>query len=192
MINILEKLQATNPKVGAITFIAVDGHCGSGKSTLAKLLAQKLNAEVIRTDDFANWDDMYDWWPMVVEKVFQPILGGSKTLTYQPTSWWKDHHPKEVSNQPVTNIMMLEGMSSARKEFQDYISLSIFVDTPKHICLVRGVARDVGNGKDKEELAILWEKWLAEEDVYLKRDNPKEKADIIVDGTKPFEEQISF
>ena len=49
-VNLLEKLLATQPKVGEITFIAADGHGGSGKSTLAKILAEySMHKSFIRT-----------------------------------------------------------------------------------------------------------------------------------------------
>ena len=191
-VNLLEKLIATQPKVGEITFIAVDGHGGSGKSTLAKILAEKLNAQIIHTDDFAGWDNPLNWYPKVIKEVFEPIANGAKTLSYQPASWWENHHPEPVVNQPVADIMILEGVSSSRKEFQDYISFSIFVDTPREICLQRGVERDLSTGKNKEEITAMWEKWFEEENVYIQRDNPKENADLVIDGTKPFDEQIEF
>lgn len=191
-INLLEKLLATQPKVGEVTFIAVDGHGGSGKSTLADILAEKLRVQIIHTDDFAGWDNPLNWYQNVIEKVFEPITNGAKALSYQPASWWENHHPKPVVNQPVTDIMILEGVSSSRKEFRDYISFSIFVDTPKEICLQRGVERDSGTGKSKEEITDMWEKWFEEEDEYIQRDDPKENADLVVDGTKSFDEQIEF
>lgn len=190
MKSILLELLTTKPKVGEVTFIAVDGHGGSGKSTLAKLLAEKLSAKIIHTDDFAGWDNPLNWWPNVIKEVFKPIENGAKSLSYQPASWWENHHPEPIKDQPVTEIMILEGVSSSRKEFDDYISYRIFVDTPKDICMKRGVERDSGTGKSKEELTKLWEDWLAEEDTYMQRDNPKDKADIVIDGTKPFNEQI--
>lgn len=189
---LLEKLLATQPKVGGVTFIAVDGHGGSGKSTLAKILAKKLNAQTIHTDDFAGWDNPLNWYPNVIEKVFEPIANGAKTLSYQPASWWENHHPEPVVNQPVTDIMILEGVSSSRKEFRDYVSFSIFVDTPKDVCLQRGVERDLSTGKSEEEITEMWEKWFEEESKYIQRDNPKGHADLVVDGTKPFDEQIEF
>lgn len=191
-VNLLEKLLATQPKVGEITFIAVDGHGGSGKSTLAKVLSEKLNAEIIHTDDFASWDNPLNWYPNVIKEVFQPIANGAKKISYQPASWWEDHQPEPVVDQPVTDIMILEGVSSSRKEFQDYISFSIFVDTPKEICLERGVERDSSTGKSKKEITEMWEKWFEEENEYMQRDNPKENADMVVDGTKPFDEQIKL
>lgn len=191
-VNLLEKLLHTKPKVGEVTFIAVDGHGGSGKSTLAKLLSERLSAEVIHTDDFAGWDNPLNWYPNVIKEIFEPISNGDKTLSYQPASWWENHHPDPVINQPVTDIMILEGVSSSRREFRDYISFSIFVDTPKETCLQRGIERDTGTGKSKEELAKMWEQWFAEEDAYIKRDSPKENADLVTDGTKPFDDQIEL
>jgi uridine kinase len=35
-----------------VRVVAIDGHGGSGKSTLATLLSERLNAEIIHTDDF--------------------------------------------------------------------------------------------------------------------------------------------
>ena len=190
MIDIEEIVSRLEPKVGKVIFIAVDGHGGSGKSTLAKWLGEKLSAEIIHTDDFASWDNPINWWPALIEKVFKPIQLGATSLSYQPTSWWENHHPKPVENQPVTPIMILEGVSSSRREFDEYISYRIFVDTPKAICLERGLARDAATGKSKEELTEIWEEWFAKEEVYMKRDHPKEKADIIIDGTKDFSKQL--
>jgi len=190
MVNLEEIIINKSPEVGKTMFIAVDGHGGSGKSTLAKWLSEKLGAELIHTDDFSGWDNPLNWWPNVIEKVFKPIAGGATRLSYQPASWWENHHPEPIKNQPVTPVMILEGVSSSRKEFDDYISLRIFVDTPKDVCLERGIERDTGTGKSKDELTQMWEDWFAEEDKYMQSDNPKEKADIVVDGTKPFEKQI--
>jgi len=191
-INLLEKLLSTQPKVGGVTFIAVDGHGGSGKSTLAKFIAQKLDAQIIHTDDFAGWENPLNWYPNVIKEVFEPITNGNRTLSYQPASWWENHHPETVTNQPVTDIMILEGVSSSRTEFRDYISFSIFVDTPKEVCIQRGVERDLSTGKSKEEITKLWEGWIEEENKYIQRDDPKKNSDLIIDGTKPFDEQITF
>lgn len=185
-------LQKIQPKVSNITFIAVDGHGGSGKSSLAEFLSNELNAEIIHTDDFASWDNPTDWWPSVIKNVFEKIEKGEKTLSYPRSKWWKDHNPEPVRNQQVTNIMLIEGVSSMRKEFAPYIGLGIFVDTPRDICLERGIQRDMSTGKSKEEVTKLWNDWLDEEDSYFDKDNPMQRADIIVDGTKSFEDQVTF
>jgi len=189
-VQIQELIDSKQPKVGNVFFVAIDGHGGSGKSTLAKQLSEKLGAEILHTDDFAGWDNPLNWWPLVIERVFEPIKNGATTLNYPRSSWWENHHPEPVMDQPVTKIMILEGVSSLRTEFRDYISLGFFVDTPKELCLQRGVERDTGTGKSREELAQMWSKWFEEEDIYIKRDEPKKHADLIIDGTKPIEDQI--
>jgi len=190
MIHISNELISQQPMVGTTKFIAVDGHGGSGKSSLAEILAKKLDAQLIHTDDFASWDNPLDWWPLVIERVFDPIKAGAKTLSYPRSKWWPDHHPEPVVDQPVTAIMILEGVSSLRKEFRPYISLGIFVDTPESICLERGLTRDSSTGKSVEELTRIWQDWLKDEDDYMQRDQPKAYADLVIDGTKPFDDQI--
>lgn len=174
-----------------IFLIAIDGHGGCGKSTLAKLLSEKLGAEIIQTDDFAGWENPMNWWPLVIERVFKPISQNSKVLNYPRSKWWETHNPKPVVDQRVTPVMILEGVSSLRKEFRPYISYGIFVDTPRDVCLRRGFERDKGtDGKSDAEIMAMWEKWASDEDEYIARDNPKEFADLVVDGTKPLEGQV--
>lgn len=179
----------TLTKVGSTRFIAIDGHGGSGKSTLAKQLAKQFNAQVIHTDDFAGWDNPENWWPLVIECVFEPIKNGATTLSYPRSKWWETHNPEPVVNQPVTNIMILEGVSALRKEFRPYISFGIFVDTPLEVCLQRGLERDRGqDDKSDDEIKRMWEQWYVKEEVYVARDNPKEFADLVLNGTQPLEE----
>lgn len=147
-----------------IYLIAVDGHGGSGKSTLANLLAEKLEAEVIHTDDFAGWDNPLNWWPLVIERVFKPIKRGEKALNYPRSKWWDTHNPKPVINQTITKVMLLEGVTSLRREFRPYINYGIFIDTPADICLKRGFERDKGtDGKSDIEIMNMWAKWYKDE-----------------------------
>jgi uridine kinase len=189
----IEKLIATKqPKVGDVKFIAIYGHGGSGKSTLAELLSKRLNAQIIHGDDFAGWDNPKNWWPLVIDKVFEPISQGAKTLNYERSKWREDHHPKPAVDEPVTPIMIIEGVGVNRKEFRKYISLSIRVDAPKEVCLQRGFERDRGqDGKSDEEIKHMWEEWYEDELNFFEQDDPaRSAADLVIDGTKPFEEQL--
>jgi uridine kinase len=189
--DISKALATKKPKIGNVTFIAVDGHGGSGKSSIAAYLSDKLHAEIVRTDDFASWDNPLNWWPLVIERVFRPIEAGATKLSYPRSKWWPNHHPEPMIDQPVTSIMILEGVSSLRKEFRIYLSFGIFVDTPEDICLKRGVKRDASIGKPREEVVKLWQQWLGEENEYFQRDQPKRYADLVVDGTQSFDKQIT-
>jgi len=81
-------------------------------------------------------------------------------------------------------------LASSRRELRSYLSVCVFVETPKTTCLQRGLDRDRATGKPEEELRGIWEGWLEGEDAYMLHDDPRHHADIIVDGTKPFDEQI--
>ncbi|MCA9334485.1 (d)CMP kinase [Candidatus Saccharibacteria bacterium] len=159
-----------------IKIVAIDGHGGSGKSTLAVKLAKELDAEVIHTDDFASWDNPTNWWPQLQDQVLEPIKQGAKTLSYKPSSWAPDHYPEPVKDQPVTPIMILEGVSSTRKEFRPYLSYAIWVEAPKGVCIARGLERD---GEDMRE---QWEQWWADEEKYIAEHKPQEYANQIVSG----------
>jgi uridine kinase len=184
-------LSTTRPKVGNTAFIAIDGHGGSGKSTLAKWLSEELRASIVRTDDFASWENPFDWWPLVIEQVFEPIKMGATVLRYPSSKWWDNHSPEPVVDQPVTAVMILEGVSSSRREFREYLSLCIFVNTPIDLCLERGMARDLDTGKTAFELEQMWKWWFEQEAIYMERDQPKAHADLVIDGTLPVGEQFS-
>jgi uridine kinase len=176
-------LAATEPPDGfPVKLVAIDGHGGSGKSTVAELLATELEAEIVHTDDFASWDEPVEWWPRVVERVLEPIAAGAASVSYPRSQWWPDHHPEPVVDQQVTAVMVLEGVTALRSEFRPFLTLGIWVETPLETCLARGLARDRDLGT-AAEVEALWRKWLAAEEAYVERDDPRAAADLVVDGT---------
>jgi uridine kinase len=182
-------LDSRQPKAGRTKLVGIDGHGGSGKSTLALMLAEQLGAETIHTDDFASWDNPKDWWPLLIERVLDPIREGAHSLSYPRSQWWPDHQPPSVVNQPVTPVMILEGVSALRVEFRRYLTTGVFVSAPRAVCLERGIRRDADQGTP-DEISRLWEQYYADEESYLSRDDPQAYADIVVDGTQPFESQV--
>lgn len=169
-----------------VKFIALDGHGGSGKTTLAKILAEELKAEVLHTDDFASFDKPMDWYQRLIDEVFKPIQNGAKKLSYEKGAWYKDHKPEPVVGQVVTPIIILEGVSSARKEFRYYLSYAVWIDTPLEECKRRGIERDLVENeanKSKAEIVADWDKWHAYELEYVKQHQPKEYVNRVVDGT---------
>jgi uridine kinase len=187
-----EILATKKPRVGNITFVAIDGRGGSGKSTAADMLAEKLGAEIVHTDDFAGWDQPLNWWPSLIKRIFEPIAQGATSLSYPRSKWWPNHHPEPVVDQEVTPVMILEGVSALRKEFRPYISVGVFMDTPREVCLRRGIERDLASdvGKTKAEIVEMWEEWAKDEDEYLEHDNPRAFADVVIDGGRAVEDQI--
>ena len=89
------------------------------------------------------------------------------------------------------DLLAPEAQPGLRQEFRDYMSLGIYVDTPFDVCVQRGFERDRGqDGKSDEEIKRMWTRWYEDEETYIRRDNPQHYADIVLDGTKPFAEQL--
>lgn len=155
--------------------VAVDGCGGAGKSTLAaKLAIYFKNCAVIHTDDFASWENSLDWFPRMMEQVLLP-LKDNKNAIYQRYDWNEKKLMNWITVCPQP-IIIIEGVSSSRKEFRPFLSFSIFVKTDKETRLQRGLERDGLQAKEQ------WLKWMNSEDEYIARDNPEGFANIIVSG----------
>ena len=155
--------------------VAVDGPGGAGKSTLARALADRLGASVLQTDDFASWDDPLGWWPRLLAEALEPLARGERAR-FRRTDWSGEGRElwREVEPAPV---VILEGVSASRDAFRPYLTYAIWVDTPREERLRRGLDRD-GPGARAD-----WERWMAEEDVYVARERPDERADLVVAGS---------
>lgn len=153
--------------------IAVDGPGGAGKSSLASYLARVLGAPIVHTDDFASWDNPVDWWPEMIERVLLPLAAG-RPARYTLSSWG-DAEREEVVIEP-TDFVVLEGVTASRESFRPYLAYSIWVETPLDLRLRRGLHRD------GDDARADWERWMAEEDAYVGRERPAERADVILPG----------
>jgi uridine kinase len=170
--------RAERPDGMPTRIVAVDGHGGAGKSSLSEWLSRELDASVIHTDDFASWENPTNWWPEVIERVLEPIRRGATSLSHHRSSFGTDHHPEPVTHLPVTRIMILEGVTALRKEFRPYLAYGIWVDTPREICLQRGIERGGENTRKQ------WEQWMADEDRYIERERPGEHANLVLPGDR--------
>jgi uridine kinase len=153
--------------------VAVDGPGGAGKSSLALWLAQKLDAPVVHTDDFAAWENPVDWWPQLIELALKPLAAG-RPARYRPTRWGGEVRATVVIE--PTDIVILEGVTASREAFRPYLAYSIWIETPRELRLRRGLERD-GSGARAE-----WEQWMAAEDRYIERERPAERANLVLNG----------
>jgi len=191
MIDLQSLINEDRKKVNNSLFISIDGHGGSGKSTLARGISRIVNGGIIEIDDFASMENPTNWYSNVLQKVFLPIKSGAVSLSYERSSWWPKHHPDPVKNQSVRDIMIIEGVGATRKEFRPFLGLSIFIDTPKELCLQRGIARDLkSNAGSEAQITSHWEQWIQEELEYFEAHDPKSVSEITIDGTTPIEEQM--
>jgi uridine kinase len=160
------------------TIVAVDGLGGSGTSTLAALLAERLGAQVVHTDDFASWDNPLEWWPRLRDEVLVPLAAG-RPARFQRYDW----ESRELGDWQIVvpdELVVLEGVSSSRKEFCPYLSFAIWVEAAAETRLKRGLQRDGSAAEDQ------WREWMRLEDEWVEAQHPNDVADLVLDGEAPW------
>ncbi len=188
----IEKLKSKPPKNGRFYTIAIDGRGGSGKTEFANFL-RKLLPDFV----FLNGDDYFEPTPDSIawgafndarfsDDVIKPLKQGETKIAYRPYNWHKEPHISK-------KVIKIEKGICVERSFSfgfglDW-DLKIWVEAPSKISLQRGLERD--NMPRKQALKTWNEVWQPMEDAHIKRLNPLETADIVVDGTKPFKDQLA-
>lgn len=160
------------PRLGEVTLVAIDGPSGSGKSTLADTLAADLDAVIIRTDDFATWDDPVAWWPRLREGVLEPLAHGRPGV-YTRTEWI-DGVPRPGAMITVNppKVLLLEGVSAGRRSVRRLLSALFWCEVPDPAeRLARAVARD---GESSRAPLMAWQRF---ENGWFAIDGTKAAAD---------------
>jgi uridine kinase len=189
MLNIRNFLATHQPKNGRFFTIAIDGRGGSGKTSFAELLKAKLpDFVMLNGDDYFEpikdptvWGEFND--ERFIQDVIEPLKRGN-SFVYRPYDWHATPNITE-KNIEVTRGICLERCYSFG--FSLDWDLRIWVETPKDVCLERGLARE---NMPKEKTIPAWQLWQAREDAYIQKYQPQEKADIVIDGMEPFKEQL--
>src|SRR5665213_963652 len=189
-IDLKKKLLSKPPRNGKYYLVALDGRGGSGKTRLAAYLPKLLkDFTFIEGDDYfepnddpRTWGDFND--ERFIQDVIHPLKLGS-VFHYRPY----DYENQVITEEQLINVrkgLCLERCYSFAFDL-DW-DLKIWVETPRDICLERGLARD----HDMDEALIAWcDVWQPKEDIYIQKIKPLKAADILIDGTEPFEEQIA-
>lgn len=179
--SITEAIKAVQPQDRLTKIVAIDGYGGSGKSELANRLVRGLRkAAVVRTDDFAQ-PTVLGWeWDRMRAQVLQPLVS-DRPARYQRYDWDIDKLA-EWHDIPVGGTLIVEGVSSMRDELGRYWDFAIWLECPYDIRLRRGVERD-GEARRSQWTAV----WMPEEDEYFHAQRPDQKADLVIDSSRPFE-----
>jgi uridine kinase len=169
--------------------IALDGGSGCGKSTIAACVAKAFDATIIPCDDFfaadipdAEWNrrtaperarDAIDCRRIRTE-VLAPLLAGQRArwhafdfVSGQRADGTYGMHTDFEEREPG-DVIILDGIYSARPELADLVNLSVLIDVP--------VAVRHARLADREEANFLkaWHKrWDAAEAHYLTQIRPR-------------------
>ena len=174
-----KEIAEREPRLGRTRLVAVDGPSGSGKTSFAGRLGQELGAQVVHTDDLLDgWDDQFTFWDRLEKQVLAPLRDGLPG-EYQRYLWHRGTFggkPLVVEPAPV---VLVEGVSSARRVIRAELSLAVFVCAPPDLRLERALARD---GGDDVAFRAYLERWRRAEDAHFAEDGTAAYADLVVDG----------
>jgi len=172
------RVLAAPPRLGPVRLVAVDGFAGSGKTTFAGRLGAALGAQVIHTDDLLEgWTDTESFWTRLEEWVLEPLREGQPGH-YRRYDWLHERFGDRWHDVPVTHALVIEGVTSARAAIRPELALSVWVEAPKSVRMVRGLARD------GERLRPQWEAWQLAEEAHVAADRTPDHVDLVVDGCR--------
>jgi uridine kinase len=167
------------PRLGPVRLVAVDGPSGAGKTVFADRLAARLNAPVVHTDDLLDgWADQFTFWSRLEEKVLEPLRNG-RAAEYQRYQWDRAGFGGAPVRIEPAGVVVMEGVSSARKVIRPELSLAVFITAPPRLRWTRVLARD---GTTDVAFPAYLERWRAAEDRHFAVDGTAEYAEVGVDG----------
>ncbi len=167
------------PRLGDVRLVAVDGPSGAGKSSFADRLGAALGAPVVHTDDLLDgWDDQFTFWERLESSVLAPLRDG-RPASYQRYLWHRGEFGGKPQVVAPAEVVLLEGVSSARRVIRPELSLAVFVCAPPDLRLARALARDGGH---EVAFRAYLERWRIAEDRHFAEDGTAAHADLLVDG----------
>ena len=161
---------ATPP--GGRAVVLIDGRSGSGKSTLADALVSAWpEAQLVRLDDvYPGWDGLEAGSLRVAERMLAPS-------TPRWLAWdWLTDTPGEWHELDANLPLIIEGSGTLSAANRALASFGIWVELDAATRKRRALARD------GETYAPHWDRWAAQEQLFIAREQPKQRADLVVPG----------
>ncbi|MEU5581967.1 AAA family ATPase [Streptomyces huasconensis] len=167
-------LRALPPSCGPVRLIAVDGHAGSGKSTFARRLAEALGgAPVLRLDDIASHDQLFDWTERLRRQVLDPLSRG-ETARYAAYDWHERRFGPAELPLPPAPVVLVEGVGAGRRALRGHLAAALWMDVPREAAWQRGRRRDGAAQRD------FWDGWEPAELRHFTEDPSRPFADLLV------------
>ena len=148
--------RSRQPACGPTTVVAVDGPSGSGKSEVADRLGRRLEATVLRVDDFVpGWRGLAAMPPVIANDLLAPLATG-QPATIRRWDWVEDQPGELVTVRPGP-FLVLDGCGSGSRVIRPFLSLLVWVDAPEDVRHARAMARD------GDVYGPWWDVWAAQE-----------------------------
>ncbi len=174
-------LAAAGVHDGRPAVVAVDGRSSSGKTSLAARLAVTVpGAAVVHTDDVAWWQSVLDWDDLLAEGVLAPARRG-EAVAYRPPAWDERGREGAIRVPAGTPLLIVEGVGAGRRELTPLLDAVVYVQCDLDERDRRDAVRVAAGEISPEGHAD----WMAQEEPFVARQRPWERAFAVVAGTPP-------
>lgn len=169
------------PRMTGNRVVLVDGRSAGGKTTLAERLHTALaGSVVVHTDDIA-WDySFFDWDTDLIENVIAPVRR-NESVRYRPPGW-SPTGPDRTIVVEAGRDLIVEGVGAGRANLAAWADAVIWVQSDFQTARVRGLARDLANGREAAEIELFWDEWMTAELSFLEAEQPWRHATVFVPG----------
>ncbi|WP_103500791.1 uridine kinase [Streptomyces sp. SM14] len=171
--SVARRALSATPALGPVRLVGIDGHAGSGKSTFAGRLSSALGgAPVVRLDDLAEHDALFDWAGLLERRVLGPLRQG-RQARFPAYDWVRRARgPERVV--PPAPVVLLEGVGAGRRSVRPSLSLLVWLDVDREAAWRRGRERD------GPEQAGFWDGWERAEAAHFADDPSLPHADLLL------------
>lgn len=149
--------------------VLIDGRSGSGKTELAGLLAETFpEFQLVRLDDiYPGWDGLDAGSAQVAA-----IIRDRRWRSWN----WADDEPGEWHELDRARPLIIEGVGAISRASRPAADVAIWVELDDATRKQRALARD------GDTYAPHWDRWARQEVAYLRREDPRSHASVIVEA----------
>jgi uridine kinase len=184
-----ERLVASEPSVGSVRLVCVDGPAGSGKTTLAAALAHAAEPAFGEVP-VVHADELYEGWAVVAG--IEDRIAAFDLLAARVEGWLLDPwrhgapgaHPRwdwyadtfgEPVHVPAAPVVILEGVGLAARPLRAQAVLTVWVESADD-----GVRLDRVLARDGEALRAEMQRWIEDERRWHEHDGTRAGADVVL------------
>ena len=125
-------------------------------------------------------DDLYEGWsglPKIatrIERELLPPLAAGRPGSIRRWDWAACRLGSELAV-PVADALILEGVGSYARTYDEYVSLLVWVEAPDDIRRKQALVRD------GDLFEPYWDQWAADEERVHAREGTRDRADLVVE-----------